>query len=122
MLLINIVKHTSNISLNYNDLNDVPEEAQKYDYSTRYGKYVIQFEPLRVFEYKILNKEKFRMKRVLFLIFSSLLILGACGQVGDNSIKMIIRSQTLRREIRTQMLNQKINLVKTKPYVYRSTI
>lgn len=27
------------------------------------------------------------MKRVLFLIFSSLLILGACGQVGDNSIK-----------------------------------
>lgn len=62
------------------------------------------------------------MKRVLFLIFSSLLILDACGQVGDNSIKMIIRSQTLRREIRTQMLNQKINLVKTKPYVYRSTI
>ena len=52
------------------------------------------------------------MKRVLFLIFSSLLILDACGQVGDNSIKMIIRSQTLRREIRTQMLNQKINLVK----------
>ena len=27
------------------------------------------------------------MKRVLFLIFSSLLILDACGQVGDNSIK-----------------------------------
>lgn len=25
---------------------------QKYGYSTRYGKYVIQFEPLRVFEYK----------------------------------------------------------------------
>ncbi|MEJ7319359.1 toxin, partial [Staphylococcus epidermidis] len=24
----------------------------KYGYSTRYGKYVIQFEPLRVFEYK----------------------------------------------------------------------
>ena len=53
MLLIKHSQHTSNISLNYNDLNDVPkEEAQKYDYSTRYGKYVIQFEPLRVFEYK----------------------------------------------------------------------
>ncbi|MDM3980688.1 ImmA/IrrE family metallo-endopeptidase [Staphylococcus haemolyticus] len=25
---------------------------QKYGYSTRYGKYVIKFEPLRVFEYK----------------------------------------------------------------------
>ncbi|WP_034172745.1 ImmA/IrrE family metallo-endopeptidase [Listeria monocytogenes] len=28
---------------------------QKYGYSTRYDKYVIQFEPLRVFEYKDIN-------------------------------------------------------------------
>lgn len=28
---------------------------QKYGYSARYGKYVIQFEPLRVFEYKNIN-------------------------------------------------------------------
>lgn len=62
------------------------------------------------------------MKRVLFLIFSSLLILDACGQVGDNSIKNDNKKSNAWREIRTQMLNQKINLVKTKPYVYRSTI
>ena len=54
------------------------------------------------------------MKRVLFLIFSSLLILDACGQVGDNSIKNDNKKSNARREIRTQMLNQKINLVKNK--------
>jgi len=33
-------------------LQSIEHYKQKYGYSTRYGKYVIQFEPLRVFEYK----------------------------------------------------------------------
>lgn len=33
-------------------LQSITHYKQKYGYSTRYGKYVIQFEPLRVFEYK----------------------------------------------------------------------
>lgn len=33
-------------------LQSIAHYKQKYGYSTRYGKYVIQFEPLRVFEYK----------------------------------------------------------------------
>ena len=37
------------------------------------------------------------MKKVLFLIFASLLVLGACGQDEDNRIKMIIK---VRKQIR----------------------
>ncbi|ASN72537.1 hypothetical protein 7F13_23 [uncultured Caudovirales phage] len=33
-------------------LQSIAHYKQKYGYSTRCGKYVIQFEPLRVFEYK----------------------------------------------------------------------
>lgn len=33
-------------------LQSIAHYKQKYGYSTRYGKYVIQFEPLRVFEHK----------------------------------------------------------------------
>nr|DAI85670.1 MAG TPA: IrrE protein [Caudoviricetes sp.] len=33
-------------------LQSIEHYKQKYGYSTRCGKYVIQFEPLRVFEYK----------------------------------------------------------------------
>lgn len=33
-------------------LQSIAHYKQKYGYSTRYDKYVIQFEPLRVFEYK----------------------------------------------------------------------
>ena len=33
-------------------LQSIEHYKQKYGYSTRYGKYVIQFDPLRVFEYK----------------------------------------------------------------------
>lgn len=33
-------------------LQSIEHYKQKYGYSTRYGKYVIKFEPLRVFEYK----------------------------------------------------------------------
>ena len=33
-------------------LQSIEHYKQKHGYSTRYGKYVIQFEPLRVFEYK----------------------------------------------------------------------
>ncbi len=33
-------------------LQSIEHYKKKYGYSTRYGKYVIQFEPLRVFEYK----------------------------------------------------------------------
>ncbi|PTK73465.1 ImmA/IrrE family metallo-endopeptidase [Staphylococcus haemolyticus] len=33
-------------------LQSIEHYKQKYGYSTQYGKYVIQFEPLRVFEYK----------------------------------------------------------------------
>lgn len=33
-------------------LQSIAHYKQKYGYSTRYGKYVIQFEPLRVFKYK----------------------------------------------------------------------
>lgn len=33
-------------------LQSIAHYKQKYGYSTRQGKYVIQFEPLRVFEYK----------------------------------------------------------------------
>ncbi|MCI2898686.1 ImmA/IrrE family metallo-endopeptidase [Staphylococcus hominis] len=36
-------------------LQSIEHYKQKYGYSTRYGKYVIQFEPLRVFEYKNIN-------------------------------------------------------------------
>lgn len=36
-------------------LQSIAHYKQKYGYSTRYGKYVIQFEPLRVFEYKDIN-------------------------------------------------------------------
>lgn len=36
-------------------LQSIAHYKQKYGYSTRYGKYVIQFEPLRVYEYKDVN-------------------------------------------------------------------
>ena len=36
-------------------LQSIEHYKQKHGYSTRYGKYVIQFEPLRVFEYKDVN-------------------------------------------------------------------
>ncbi|MCI2881416.1 ImmA/IrrE family metallo-endopeptidase [Staphylococcus hominis] len=41
------------VQLSENYIVEILEHyKQKYGYSTRYGKYVIQFEPLRVFEYK----------------------------------------------------------------------
>lgn len=41
------------VQLSENYIVEILEHyKQKYGYSTQYGKYVIQFEPLRVFEYK----------------------------------------------------------------------
>ena len=41
------------VQLSENYIVEILEHyKQKYGYSTQYGKYVIQFEPLRVFQYK----------------------------------------------------------------------
>lgn len=62
------------------------------------------------------------MKRVLFLIFSSLLILDACGQVGDNSIKNDNKKSNAPKRNKDSDAKSENQSSKTKPYVYRSTI